>query len=540
MAGVIFVSSKFSKLNTEELSKDDLVINEEAEEQGKGYTNFVLFGGDSRTGKLGKGVRTDSIIIVSLNNETNEVKLVSVFRDTLLDLSKGKTNKANAAYSAGGAQQAINMLNMNLDLNIQKFVTVDFSSVSEVIDLLGGIEIELTSKEVKAVNQYIDETARVAGKKAKKLTKPGLQTLDGVQATTYARIRKGVGDDYQRTMRQRLVIEKALEKAIKSDLGTINKIIDKVFPTIYTNLKMSDVLLYAKSLTKYKISETQGFPSSKTSMTIPGKGSCIIPVTLKKNVQDLHAFLYGTKDYEPSDKVERISLKIQNETGNKKADANVPYQDNSSTTEELDDSKAQHNHKYDVEWRIDSKQHWHECSCGAKKDKATHEFEKVDDEENLKICIECGYEATTSSDSDESTTDGTGESSGANECTHKLNTKEWKTSKSQHWHECACGQKKSDAEEHTLSDEATATKPQTCTECGYVVKEAEEDKPHEHNYKEKSDKDHHWYECSCGDKNDIEEHTPEINTEDGAVVCEKCGWVITPAQSSTNPPGEES
>lgn len=472
VVGVLFVASKFSKINIEKIPEKNLIVNEEAEEQAKGYTNFVLFGGDSRTGNLGKGVRTDSIIVVNLNNETKEIKMVSVYRDTLLDLSKGKLNKANAAYSAGGAEQAINMLNMNLDLNIQKFVTVDFSSVSEVIDLLGGIEVEVSDQEAKEVNKFIDETAKVAGKKANHLKKGGLQTLDGVQATTYARIRKRVGDDYQRTVRQRLVIQKALEKAMKADIATINKIIDKVFPTVYTNLTMSEILSYAKHLTKYKITESQGFPTVKTTATLPGKGSCVIPITLKKNVQELHKFLYGTEDYKPSSKVESISSKIQGEVGNKKPDADVPYTGNETNTEQPD---------------------------------------------------------TPTTDPNTSTTK---PDTPTNDCTHELGT-EWQSDKDGHWHKCDCGEKTSEIEKHTLENvEGEAV--QICKVCGYESEVSSGESTCKHEGAEaKYDSQYHWFYCpSC--KQEIEKDAHELGEEgtDGSKSCAKCDYKTQP----TTPP----
>lgn len=320
IATIIYVAVIFSKLDTEEIKEEDIVVNQIDDTVGVGYTNFVLFGGDSRKGDVTKSLNTDSIIIASLNNETKEVKLVSVYRDTLLDMTNGKIQKCNSAYSRGGATQAINMLNMNLDLDIKKYVTVDFGAVADLIDMLGGIEVDVSTAEYKAVNKYIDETGMVAGKKAKHLTHGGVQTLDGVQATTYARIRKGVGDDYARTERQRLIIQKVAEKAMKSDLATINKIIDKIFPQIATNFTMTEILSYAKSFLKYKIGETTGFPFVKGSGTIPGRGSCVFPVTLKSNVTQLHEFLYGTGNYQPSDKVVKISGSIASVVGDRKAD----------------------------------------------------------------------------------------------------------------------------------------------------------------------------------------------------------------------------
>ena len=330
LIAVVIVAWKFSKLDTQEIPEEDIIINDFGGEEpvGEGYTNFVLFGGDSRAGKVDGDLNTDTIIIASLNNETREVKLVSVYRDTLLDLTNGRINKCNGAYAAGGAKQAINMLNMNLDLNIMKYVTVDFGAVAELVDMLGGIEADISQAEMYAMNQYIGETANVAGKKANLIKKTGLQTLDGVQATTYARIRKGVGDDYKRTERQRYVIQKVVEKGLKSDLGTINNIIDKLFPQISTNFTMSEILGYAKSFSKYKISETTGFPIEKGSGTLPGRGSCVFPITLKKNVSLLHEFLYCTEDFQPSSKVVSISGEIASIVGNRQVEPNTTWTDN--------------------------------------------------------------------------------------------------------------------------------------------------------------------------------------------------------------------
>lgn len=333
IAGVIYVASLFGKLDTQKIKEEDIFVNEELDETiGEGYTNFVLFGGDSRSGEVDRYLNTDTIIIVSLNNETREVKLVSVYRDTLLDLSNGTIRKCNSAYSSGGAKRAINMLNMNLDLDIKKYVTVDFGAVTELVDMLGGVEVDVSAAERKAMNKYILETARVAKKEGKAITKTGLQTLDGVQATTYARIRKGVGDDYARTERQREVIQLVVEKAIKSDLSTITNIVNKLFPRISTNFTMPEILSYAKGFAKYKITETTGFPFKKGSGTIPGKGSSVFPITLESNVSELHEFLYGTEDYQPSSKVVSISKEIAYIVGNRKPDQDTTWTDPGTDT----------------------------------------------------------------------------------------------------------------------------------------------------------------------------------------------------------------
>ena len=170
-SAALYVMAKWNQIDTQEIKAEDLIINQEVKQNkevdlGDGYTNVALFGVDSRDGNLGKGNRTDCIIVASLNNETKEIKMVSVYRDTLLDLSEGTYQKCNAAYSYGGPVTAINMLNMNLDLDIQDYVTVDFGAISDAIDLLGGVEIDVTDEEAKYLNKYLQETANSAGKEA--------------------------------------------------------------------------------------------------------------------------------------------------------------------------------------------------------------------------------------------------------------------------------------------------------------------------------------------------------------------------------------
>ena len=322
-SGVVYAASKLGKLDTQEIPKEDIVINADVQEKladlGDGYLNVALFGVDSRQGDLEKGTRTDCIIVASLNKKTKEVRMVSVYRDTLLDLSEGTLQKCNAAYSFGGPAQAINMLNMNLDLDIQNYVTVDFAAIADAIDLLGGLDIEIIDAEVDPMNKYIGETASVAGKEANYISGPGMQHLDGVQATTYARIRSTAGGDFKRTERQRIVIEKVVEKAQKSDLKTINSIIDTVFPNISTNFSIAEILNYAKYFAEYKLGENSGFPFDKTTDTISGLGSIVIPVTLEDNVKQLHEFLFGGAAYEPSSKVSKISGAIVSRIGQREA-----------------------------------------------------------------------------------------------------------------------------------------------------------------------------------------------------------------------------
>ena len=309
--------AKWSKIDRQEIKADDLIINQEVMVEknadidlGDGYTNVALFGVDSRDGSLGEGNRTDCIIVASLNNETKEIKMVSVYRDTLLDLSEGTYQKCNAAYSYGGPVMAINMLNMNLDLDIEDYVTVDFGAIADAIDLLGGVELDLTDEEAQYLNKFLQETANSAGKEAHFIDGGGHYLLDGVQATTFARIRSTAGGDFTRTERQRLVIEKMFEKARTADLATINLIVDKVFPQVSTSFTLQEILMYASAYSDYTLGENMGFPIDKTTDTLSGLGSIVIPQDLTSNVTKLHEFLFGTAGYTPSSTVQTVNGNI--------------------------------------------------------------------------------------------------------------------------------------------------------------------------------------------------------------------------------------
>lgn len=333
---VAYVYAKWSKIDTRDIKADDIIINEEVKKNkevdlGDGYTNVALFGVDSRDGNLGEGNRTDCIIVASLNNETKEIKLVSVYRDTLLDLSEGTYQKCNAAYSYGGPVLAINMLNMNLDLDIQDYVTVDFGAIADAIDLLGGVEIEVTEEELPYINEYIPETANSAGKAANYLSGAGLQTLDGTQATTYARIRSTAGGDFTRTERQRLVIEKMFEKAKSADLGTLNAIIDKVFPQVSTSFTLQEILMYATAYSEYKLVGNMGFPEDNYMDLVSGLGSIVVPDDLVSNVTKLHEFLFGTTGYTPSSTVQTVNSNIAYTVSSAQSYSDGTYDDGSGT-----------------------------------------------------------------------------------------------------------------------------------------------------------------------------------------------------------------
>ena len=326
-AAAAYVTSKVDKMEVQKLDVNKLEINKEVEHK-TGYLNVALFGVDSREASLGKGTRSDTIMIASLNQETGEVKISSVYRDTILQQSDGTYNKANAAYSFGGVEEAVALLNKNLDLNIEHYVAVNFNAMIDVIDTLGGLDIELTEEEVKYTNMYCDETAVVTGR-------PFEEDLVGVQATSFCRIRYTKGDDFKRTERQRFVIEKIVEKLQAANLATINKIADDVFAEVGTNFTLPEILSYAKDFKKYTLGETTGFPFNKSTGTLSGIGSSVLPTDLAGDVQQLHQFFFGDDGYTPSDVVLSIDAGVKKkatDVGKGTTKDNDSYYDDSSNS----------------------------------------------------------------------------------------------------------------------------------------------------------------------------------------------------------------
>ncbi|MBQ8857151.1 MAG: LCP family protein [Lachnospiraceae bacterium] len=291
-------------------------LTEETLETMEQYTNIALFGLDTRqAGSLGKGNRSDTIMVASINNETKDVKIISIYRDSYLNLANDKYRKCNEAYSIGGPEQAVAMLNMNLDLKIDHYMSVDFLAVSEVVDLIGGVEIEVDEYEIEHLNNYTVETSKVTGKTTSKLKSTGLQNLDGVQATSYCRIRYTKGDDFKRTERQREVLEAIAAKAKTLTPTQLDSIVKAVFPMCATNMTVDQLLAIAADALSYNIVETSGFPFEVITDSVGSAGSCVIPVDLEANVKQLHQTLFGATDYTPTEKVVEISDKIKNDTG---------------------------------------------------------------------------------------------------------------------------------------------------------------------------------------------------------------------------------
>lgn len=351
MVGVLYfvmrttsVSPHVTVIDPENIGISPQVVEQKESEEGTmhGYMNIALFGVDAQNEKqLYKNSRSDSIMVANINLDTGEIKLVSVFRDSYLNRGNDTYNKCNGAYSLGGAEQAVRMLNMNLDLDITDFVTVGYAGLAEVIDGLGGVWIDVDDKELKHINSYQCSIMGKQGKKyweqwgggaawdsenlnftpdeyftdydAKPVSEPGYQLLNGLQATAYCRIRY-VGSDFQRTERQREVIKAIESQAKQADLATLTKVFESAADDIYTSLTVESIVgELLPHIMDYKIVDEGTFPSTdmRTTINMGAKGSCEVPTDLEQSVKDLHEFLYDDDNYQVSDAVKEIAGQIE-------------------------------------------------------------------------------------------------------------------------------------------------------------------------------------------------------------------------------------
>lgn len=310
-------SYKYNQMDIRPIKSSDLVVNDGVKEQTKGYTTIALYGVDSRDSNLNTGTNSDAIILLSINNDTKEVKMVSVYRDTLLQIQSDSpvTQKVNYAYQLGGALMSINTLNANLDLDISDYITVDFNAMADIINALGGVEITVTEDEVNNLNKNLAEQIGISGKYSDGVHDAGTKVLNGQQAVAYSRIRSTGKGDITRTMRQRTVLLGLVNKMINADSKMISNLIDVSFSCISTSLTKDEVTSLAKDIADYKITGNIGFPFAYTPMSLSDKGSVIVAADLNANVTALHEYLYGTSNYTPSGVAASISTEVSSETG---------------------------------------------------------------------------------------------------------------------------------------------------------------------------------------------------------------------------------
>ena len=316
-AGLTVVKNTLDNVGRVELDEELIGIDPRVDEQLSNYRNIALLGIDARNMSNDQNCRSDSMIVVSINKETNEIKMFSVYRDTLLDIGEGTPglDKITHAYYYGGPTKSLYALNSNLDLNIKEVIVVNWKAVADAVDALGGLEIEIQQSEIQQMNKYIIDTANNIGGSKKQIEAPGKQTLNGVQAVTYARIRKDAATgDYRRNERMKIVVKAAFEKAKTMDYSQLKKITKEVLPEIKTNMSSADMLGMMFKINSYDMtSSTVGWPYVVRGWSSGGWYGP--PVTLTSNVVKLHEEFFDQQNYEPTAHVQEVSSRISAKTG---------------------------------------------------------------------------------------------------------------------------------------------------------------------------------------------------------------------------------
>ncbi len=286
----------------------------------KGYWNIALLGIDANNeNELVKGGRSDTIMIASINLDTGDIKLVSVYRDTYLNVGDDYYVKCNTAYHLGGGAQSVSMLNANLDMDINDFIAIGYEGLGDVVDGLDGVYLDVDSEELKHINNYqisIAEVLDIDPDDIDKVTKTGYQKLNGLQATAYCRIRYKSGNDFSRAASQRELLMAIEDRIKETDVATLTDVFTDVMKHVVTTLKVEDILPYLSQVSNYRIVDQAGFPedSMRTTGNIGSKGSSVIPKDLESNVEWLHEFLFNKTDYTVSEKVRLYSAKIKADT----------------------------------------------------------------------------------------------------------------------------------------------------------------------------------------------------------------------------------
>ena len=320
--------SALDDIGNAELKKENIGVNEGINKEVlKGYTNIALIGLDTRPeGTEGDGLNnSDTMMMASINHDTKEVKLVSVYRDTYLNVGGDIYTKANEAYPLGGEEQLLTMLNKNLDMDIMDYITVNFNSLIHAIDILGGLDdMALTRDEIIHLNNYCITMAEARNETFEPLPEEaGTYHLTGLQSVAYARIRYGDGLDFRRAARQRLVIDKMVQKAKKANPLTLNKLLEEIVQPEYieSSLSPSEMMKMGLDMLSYKFAENGqvGFPFKhlfgENVKNALGGADVVLPVTLEANVVELHKFLYPDAAYAPSATVQEYSNHIIEKSG---------------------------------------------------------------------------------------------------------------------------------------------------------------------------------------------------------------------------------
>lgn len=342
LSGILFVyawiNRSMDKMNQDTLDSSQIQINSEVKantdlSQMSGTQVIALVGVDARGVKgseLAESMNSDTIILCCIDHDKQEIRMVSIMRDTWMNMAKYtdeyyEFDKANSAYNRGGPESMLSMLNTNLDLALTDYVTVNFKALADAIDVLGGLDIEMTNAECVHANNYNREVSEAQGVEYEAIPYDEdlgddyseVRHVSGALATSYARIRYGGGDDAKRTSRQRIVINLMVQK-LKQNPTKIPEILDKVMGNVSTSLTKNEILELGMHAVTYTMGTSYAYPFQlcygENVVNALGEDA-VIPVTLEFNVRELHEYLYPGLSYEPSAAVTEYSDYIARKSG---------------------------------------------------------------------------------------------------------------------------------------------------------------------------------------------------------------------------------
>lgn len=342
LSGILFVyawiNRSMDKMNQDTLDSSQIQINSEVKantdlSQMSGTQVIALVGVDARGvegSELAESMNSDTIILCCIDHDKQEIRMVSIMRDTWMNMAKYtdeyyEFDKANSAYNRGGPESMLSMLNTNLDFALTDYVTVNFKALADAIDVLGGLDIEMTNAECVHANNYNREVSEAQGVEYEAIPYDEdlgddyseVRHVSGALATSYARIRYGGGDDAKRTSRQRIVINLMVQK-LKQNPTKIPEILDKVMGNVSTSLTKNEILELGMHAVTYTTGTSYAYPFQlcygENVVNALGE-DVVIPVTLEFNVRELHEYLYPGLSYEPSAAVTEYSDYIARKSG---------------------------------------------------------------------------------------------------------------------------------------------------------------------------------------------------------------------------------
>lgn len=342
LSGILFVyawiNRSMDKMNQDTLDSSQIQINSEVKantdlSQMSGTQVIALVGVDARGvegSELAESMNSDTIILCCIDHDKQEIRMVSIMRDTWMNMAKYtdeyyEFDKANSAYNRGGPESMLSMLNTNLDFALTDYVTVNFKALADAIDVLGGLDIEMTNAECVHANNYNREVSEAQGVEYEAIPYDEdlgddyseVRHVSGALATSYARIRYGGGDDAKRTSRQRIVINLMVQK-LKQNPTKIPEILDKVMGNVSTSLTKNEILELGMHAVTYTMGTSYAYPFQLCygEYVVNALGEdVVIPVTLEFNVRELHEYLYPGLSYEPSAAVTEYSDYIARKSG---------------------------------------------------------------------------------------------------------------------------------------------------------------------------------------------------------------------------------